>query len=120
MNEKTSVVTDKNRDTAKRDWLLLCGVQAFYWLTMTLHSSFLVFYLKKWIFNNHDSVIDFGNDGCKSVCAAFVGIYCRCISGYSENPNILLSGKYSYAFNSSSMDQIYVVNCCDKFGVCCF
>lgn len=33
------------QDRAKRDWLILCGIQSFYWITMTLHSSFLVFYL---------------------------------------------------------------------------
>lgn len=36
-----------NKREARKDWLLLCGVQACYWLTMTMHSSFLVFYLNK-------------------------------------------------------------------------
>ncbi len=36
---------------AKKDWILLCGVQACYWLTMTLHSSFLVFYLNQKHYN---------------------------------------------------------------------
>ncbi len=35
------------RYAARRDWLILCGIQSFYWITMTLHSSFLVFYLNK-------------------------------------------------------------------------
>jgi PPP family 3-phenylpropionic acid transporter len=35
------------RKKARRDWLLLCGLQSCYWITMTLHSSFLVFYLNQ-------------------------------------------------------------------------
>lgn len=33
--------------SAKKDWLLLCGIQVLYWSTMTLHSSFLIFYLNQ-------------------------------------------------------------------------
>ncbi len=47
MGKTDSVDLSRIRHRAKRDWLLLCGVQSFYWVTMTLHSSFLVFYLNK-------------------------------------------------------------------------
>ena len=44
----------KLRRNAKRDWILLCGIEGCYWLTMTLHSSFLVFYLKQ---NGYDTTL---------------------------------------------------------------
>lgn len=46
--------TIKLRKKARKDWILLCGIEACYWLTMTLHSSFLVFYLKQ---NQYDTTL---------------------------------------------------------------